>query len=58
MILEPIVQLAASPSFVDDRTLYSVSLDEGVSRSTNGGESWEPAGTIRTPFAAPRPVRG
>src|SRR5204862_1429035 len=39
------VQLAASPDFAKDRTLYSVSLDEGVARSTDGGERWESAGT-------------
>ena len=39
------VQLAVSPGYGEDRTLYSVSLDDGLTRSTDGGESWERLGT-------------
>jgi photosystem II stability/assembly factor-like uncharacterized protein len=39
------VQLAVSPRFAEDKTLYSVSLDDGLTRSTDAGESWERVGT-------------
>jgi len=42
--------LAISPQYATDHTLYV--LGSGVSRSSNGGDSWAPVGTW-PPFATP-----
>ncbi|HSJ57971.1 MAG TPA: hypothetical protein VLC95_12365 [Anaerolineae bacterium] len=37
-----IVDLAISPAFPGDGTLFALTRDQGLFRSTDGGEAWEP----------------
>jgi hypothetical protein len=38
-----IQDLVVSPNFKDDRTLFIINYNDGIYRSTNGGNSWERA---------------